>query len=74
MTMHVKDVMTRLPYTIDREAPVATAVAVMRDKSVRHLPVVDDAGRLLGMVSDRDLRDAVFAPRGTSPESLVDVF
>ena len=62
MTMHVRDVMTRLPYTIDLEAPIATAIAVMRDKGVRHLPVVNEAGRLLGMVSDRDLRDAVFAP------------
>jgi acetoin utilization protein AcuB len=27
-------------------------------KSVRHFPVIDDAGRPLGMVSDRDLRSA----------------
>lgn len=62
MTLRVKDVMSRPPYTIDAEAPIATAIAVMRDKSVRHLPVVDEAGRLLGMISDRDLRDAIFAP------------
>lgn len=62
MAMRVKDVMTRDPITIDGEAPIGTAAAVMREKSVRHLPVVDDAGRLVGMVSDRDLRDAVFAP------------
>ncbi len=62
MATRVREVMTRDPLTIDPEAPVATAVAVMRDKSVRHLPVVDDAGRLQGMISDRDLRDAVFAP------------
>jgi acetoin utilization protein AcuB len=62
MAMRVKDVMTRDPITIDPEAPIATAVAMMREKGVRHLPVVDDTGRLAGMVSDRDLRDAVFAP------------
>src|SRR4029453_17995730 len=27
-----------------------------------HLPVVDDTGKLMGMISDRDVRDAVFAP------------
>src|SRR5262249_56366448 len=62
MTTRVKDVMTRAPYTIDPKAPVETATAVMRERGVRHLPVVDDRGKLTGMVSDRDVRDAVFAP------------
>lgn len=58
----VLEVMTKAPLTIDPEAPLATAVAVMRERAVRHLPVVDDAGRLVGVVTDRDLRGAVFAP------------
>ena len=62
MATRVRKVMTRDPFTIDPAAPIATAVAVMRDKGVRHLPVVNDAGTLVGMISDRDLRDAVFAP------------
>jgi acetoin utilization protein AcuB len=62
MTTCVKDVMTRAPYTIDPEAPIETATAVMRERGVRHLPVVDDTGKLMGMISDRDVRDAVFAP------------
>lgn len=37
-------------------------MAVMRERQVRHLPVVDDAGKLLGIVTDRDLRSAAFAP------------
>ena len=62
MLTRVKDVMTRAPYTIDPDAPIETATAVMRERGVRHLPVVDDTGKLTGMVSDRDVRDAVFAP------------
>jgi acetoin utilization protein AcuB len=58
----VRDVMTKAPLTIDPEAPLATAVAVMRERGLRHLPVVDDAGRLMGIVTDRDLRGALFAP------------
>lgn len=60
--MNVADVMTRNPMTIDPEAPVATAIAVMREREVHHLPVVDDRGRLIGMITDRDLRSAAFAP------------
>jgi len=71
MATRVKDVMTRQPYTVDAETPIATAIAVMRDRGVRHLPVVDDAGALVGMLSDRDLRDAVFAPAFAEHLSLV---
>ena len=62
MAMQVKDVMTPNPITIDPDAPLGTAMAVMRDKGVRHLPVVDETGRLFGIVTDRDLRSAAFAP------------
>jgi acetoin utilization protein AcuB len=60
--MKVKEVMTRDPVTIDPEAPLGTAMDVMRRKRIRHLPVIDDAGRLLGIITDRDLRQATFAP------------
>jgi acetoin utilization protein AcuB len=60
--MKVKEVMTRDPLTIDPEAPLGTAIDVMRRKRIRHLPVIDDAGRLLGIITDRDLRQATFAP------------
>jgi acetoin utilization protein AcuB len=58
--MQVRDVMTAKPMTIDPEAPVETAVAVMRERGLRHLPVVDVDGRLIGIVTDRDLRSAMF--------------
>jgi len=60
--MNVKDVMTRNPITIDPEAPLATAMAVMKKNAIRHLLVTDDAGRLFGIITDRDLRSAAFAP------------
>jgi acetoin utilization protein AcuB len=60
--MLVKDAMTRDPFTIDPEAPLGTAMDVMRTRGLRHLPVVDEAGRLIGIISDRDLRHAAFGP------------
>jgi CBS domain-containing protein len=58
----VRDVMTRQPITIDPEAPLATALSIMREKQIRHLPVVDDRGELVGIITDRDLRSAAIAP------------
>lgn len=60
--MKVKDAMTRDPFSIDPEAPLATARDVMRTRGLRHLPVVDDASELIGIITDRDLRHAAFGP------------
>jgi acetoin utilization protein AcuB len=60
--MKVKEVMTKHPITIDAEAPVGTALDLMRSKAVRHLPVMDGAGTLIGIITDRDLRHAALAP------------
>jgi acetoin utilization protein AcuB len=54
--------MTRDPITIDPEAPIGTALTMMKERAVRHLPVIADDGRLVGVVTDRDLRTAAFAP------------
>jgi acetoin utilization protein AcuB len=60
--MKVREVMAKDPVTIDPEAAVGSALDVMRTKHVRHLPVVDEAGALMGIITDRDLRHAAFAP------------
>jgi CBS domain-containing protein len=57
----VREIMTPAPVTIAPEAPLAAALAVMRQHEIRHLPVVDLDGRFVGIVTDRDLRQASFA-------------
>jgi acetoin utilization protein AcuB len=46
--------------TIDPATPVADAARLMRERGVRHLPVVDPDGRVVGIVTDRDLRQVLF--------------
>ncbi len=46
--------MTRTPYTIGHDQPLATAHQMMRDHGIRHLPVLQ-GGKLVGLVSQRDL-------------------
>ncbi len=60
--MKVKEAMTKDLVTIDPEASLTTAMDVMRTKDLRHLPVVDEAGQLIGIITDRDLRHAAFGP------------
>jgi CBS domain-containing protein len=52
--MQAQDVMTPNPTTVPPHASVAEVWDLMRERAVRHLPVVD-RGALVGMLSDRDL-------------------
>ena len=51
----VGDIMTRSPKTLPESAPISGALAAMHAEGVRRLPVVDESGRLVGMVSLDDL-------------------
>jgi acetoin utilization protein AcuB len=51
-----QDLMTKSPATVRPTTKVRRAVEILQTLDVRHLPVVDAGGALVGMVSDRDLR------------------
>ncbi|MBS0313991.1 MAG: CBS domain-containing protein [Burkholderiales bacterium] len=50
----VADVMTRNPYCVTPETPVADAVLIMIERGFRHLPVIGAGARILGVFSVRD--------------------
>lgn len=51
----IADVMTRDPQTISPGALPEEALLHMTEGKFRHMPVVDDAGKVLGVISLRDL-------------------
>ena len=61
--MRVSDLMSRNVVTIGESDSCLEAVGRMHGARVRHLPVVNAAGMLHGVVTDRDLRHHLFAPR-----------
>lgn len=58
----VADVMTPDPVTIQPQNTVSQAVQIMVERDVKRLPVVDEAGRLLGMVSRVNVLRALAEP------------
>lgn len=56
--MLVQEVMTREPYVASVRDSIRTVLSKLADADVRHLPVTD-GGDLVGIVSDRDLRDVL---------------
>jgi acetoin utilization protein AcuB len=60
--MKVRDVMTSAPLTVDPDVSLREATGLMTQKGIRHLPVVNRTGRLIGILTDRDITHAAFAP------------
>jgi acetoin utilization protein AcuB len=57
--MFVSRSMTRKVVTVDQEASIFDAQELMAKNKVRHLPIVDQKQRLIGIVTDRDIRSAL---------------
>jgi CBS domain-containing protein len=68
-SLRVADVMTRDVVTIVPEADVDMIVGLLIDRALRALPVVDEQGRLQGMLTDGDLlaRAGVLLPLPATP-------
>jgi len=55
MNMAVKDVMTTQVFWVERDTPFAAIAAALRQHRVSAFPVLDQDGRLVGVVSEADL-------------------
>lgn len=72
--MRVADWMSPDPTTVSATASAEAAAALLRYYHVRHLPVIDGDGQLIGMISDRDLVTGVVGNRSrVSPSHDDDV-
>jgi acetoin utilization protein AcuB len=60
--VRVAERMTRAVVTIRRDTTATTAWALMKVRRFRHLPVVDERGQIVGIISDRDLTRVPFTP------------
>lgn len=63
--MFVTEMMKTDLVAVTPETSISEATALMEKGNFRHLPVVDADGKLVGIVTDRDMRDA-------HPSSLLD--
>lgn len=57
--------MTTRLITITPDTPIIKAREIMDEHKISHLPVTDTKGRLIGLVTDRDLRETWASPAST---------
>ncbi len=56
-----KQVMTSKVVTIGPEATLAEAIQVLLDQKISGMPVVDASGRLVGIISEKDMLNFAFS-------------
>ena len=62
--MQVSEWMTPAPVTVSPSVPIPRVQELMIHRRIRHLPVVED-GRLIGIITDRDVRTVQPSPATT---------
>jgi CBS domain-containing protein len=67
-----RDVMSSPAVTVGPDAPLAEAARRMHEGGFRSMPVVDDAGRVIGIVARRDLLRAFLRPDREIQEEIED--
>lgn len=55
---YMREKIQKKPVTISPDASFFEARALIHEKGIRHLPVVDKNNHLVGIVTDRDIREA----------------
>lgn len=71
VTPQVRDVMTAPAISVQADATVAAAISSIEEKRLRGLPVTDDAGRCLGMLSASKVTHHFFPPGGQMENARV---
>ncbi|MFO7728777.1 MAG: CBS domain-containing protein [Desulfonatronovibrio sp.] len=67
--MFITEYMTVPPVSISPETSISETNKLLKKNNFRHLPIVDDDNRLIGMVTDRDIRSA-YPSNILSPEEI----
>jgi acetoin utilization protein AcuB len=60
--VRVRDFMTRDPLTLRQDDLLRQAVEIVMVRRIRHIPVLDEAGALVGIVTDRDVQGTLPSP------------
>ena len=72
--MNVLDIMTPKPTAICKTDSLSNALKIMEEKKTRHLIVVEADGKLVGIISDRDCKEAMASPYAIYDSKRADSF
>jgi len=56
--MLIREWMTQDVITVKVDTSMMKASKMLKENNIRRLPVVDDQGKIIGIVTDRDIKEA----------------
>lgn len=68
MSKTVADIMSRDPVVVRCETPLKEAIQILAERRISGLPVVDDKGKLIGIISETDL---MWQETGVTPPAYI---
>lgn len=68
MPITVADAMSRDPVVVRPETPLNEAIKILAERRISGLPVVDEAGQLVGIISETDL---MWQETGVTPPAYI---
>lgn len=69
--MIVEEIMKTELYTLKPTDTVGDAVRLMREKKIRHLPIINNDSEVVGIVTDHDIKDALPSCLREEPNSVM---
>lgn len=66
MNQEARDIMTKKLITVSSETSLLNTINLMSERRIRHMPVVDEFSKIVGIVSQRDLNMSLPAILDTS--------
>ena len=70
--MLVRELMDKMVQTLTPDHRIYHAVGLMEEHGIRHIPMVDEEDKLVGIISDRDIKRQLSAAYATDEESMTD--
>ena len=68
----LKEIMTKDPVTLNIDESFCRVAQIFQEKDIRHLPIVNSQGLILGIISQRDLNRIASPKKGPNGEYLYD--
>jgi CBS domain-containing protein len=68
----ISKIMSEPLITIRKFASVNDAISIMQTKNIRRLPVVDNTGKMIGIITDKDILKAIMTNQSLAMSLLAD--